>query len=102
MTPQERSAYDNYTAWYKQLLAMGQALAEVIPLDELITVNTRATLTGTFRGPNGPEIVDHDRMGRQLRFLQAWQQFRDSLAQERIQVVPAGTVPMAGPPAPGR
>jgi hypothetical protein len=99
MTPEELSAYHNYPAYYAMLLRMAEGVA-AMPLDELLAINVRATLTGTFMGPNGPEIVNVDQMNAQRRFLERFQKFRDELTRERIEVARPGAVPPAGPPAP--
>jgi hypothetical protein len=98
VTPEEQSAYHNYPAYFAMLLRMAEGLV-AMPLDELLSANIRAALTGTFMGPNGPEIVDVDKMAAQRRLIERFIAMRDDLTKERIRVVSAGTVP-TGPPAP--
>ncbi len=84
MTPEEAAVYDNYLEWFAQVLAMCAA-AQHLPLEQLLQVNQRITLTGGLIGPQRSEKATVPAMLRQRELIQKVIAFRDSLVREEPQ-----------------
>lgn len=77
MTPAEQAVYDAYPTLAGQLLGATQALMH-LPLDEMQTVASRVTLTGTLVGKSHGVKVDAAAAARQHKLIGLAIEYRDA------------------------
>ena len=78
MTPEQLKVYDNYPTWFAHLTDVCAAV-QALPLDALLAVNVRMTLTGGLIGPDKTESATPEAMERQRQLIEKAIVFRDSL-----------------------